>query len=333
MKTPSHFRPIVILSLCIACCVFPDSAQADGSELSQSAREEPLFTGTLLSTRGYTVDQGHIMVMSYFYSTRFGGLYNNNWRLQSASVMRTNIQQTFLVYGLTNRIDVEIAPQWVGNHAEGQSFVAFGDFPVQVGFQAVRERFDTWVPNVRIWVQETFPTGHYTDLSPTSAAIAKTGGGSFATTVGIGAQKSFRWTDDHVFRARLNASYGFYSPVQVQGFNSYGGGFGTQGTVEPGSITTVIAAGEYTLTRHVVLALDISLQVANATHFSGTTGIGLNGQPATVGNGYNEIVTVAPAVEYNWNQHVGVIGGPWFSLTGRNTSEFFGGVAAVYLYW
>jgi len=186
------------------------------------------------------------------------------------------------------------------------------------------------VPDVRVWVQETFPTGRYTQLSPTRTGLTGTGGGSFATTLGIGAQKVIRFTDDHVFRYRLNASYGFYSSVMVQGFNSYGGGFGTDGTVDPGSVTTLTVAGEYTLTRHVALALDLSVQFANATRFSGTGGVGVNSEPATVGKGYNEVLTVAPAVEYNWNERIGVIAGPWLSLRGRNTAEFFGLVAGIF---
>ena len=43
-----------------------------------------------------------------------------------------------------------------------------------------------------------------------------------------------------MFRYCVNATYGFYSPVTVQGFNSYGGGFGTEGRVDPGSVTTLI---------------------------------------------------------------------------------------------
>ena len=48
-----------------------------------------------------------------------------------------------------------------------------------------------------------------------------------------------------------------------------------------------------------------------------------------VGEGYGNLLTVAQAVEYNVNQHVGLIAGPWFSLRGRNTSEFLGIVKAL----
>ena len=316
-----------LLSLVIACLLLPRGASANDLDA-----QGPLFTGTLLSTRGSTLGQGHLVIMPYFYSTEFGGLYNNSWRLQSATVTRTNIFQPYLIYGLTSRIDVEVDPQWVGNHAENESTVGFGDLPLQIGFQAFRPLGESWAPEVRIWVQETFPTGSFTQLSPTKAGLAGTGGGSFATTLGVGAQKIFSVTEDHVFRARVNATYGFYSPVHVQGFNSYGGGFGTAGRVEPGSVTTLIIAGEYTLTHHVTIALDVSTQFVNATRFSGTAGVATNGDPATIGKGYSEVITIAPAVEYNWNQYVGIIAGPWFSVIGRNTPGFYGFVAGFYVF-
>lgn len=268
----------------------------------------------------------------YVYYTRYGGLYNDNWRLQSAAVSQSIIQQTYFIYGLTDRLDVEIAPQWVGNSARGESSNGFGDLPLQLGFQAWRGDQRSRLPDVRIWVQEVFPTGRYTRLDPSTADLVRTGGGAYATTLGLGIQQAIRLTDEHVLRYRLNATYGFYSPVTVQGFNAYGGGFDTAGRVTPGSVATVTVAGEYTLTRHLVLALDIGFQTINATHFSGNAGLDDHGRPALVGQGYSNLVTIAPALEYNWNQHIGLIAGPWLSVRGRNSAEFFGVVAALYLF-
>jgi hypothetical protein len=236
------------------------------------------------------------------------------------------------MYGLTNAIDVAVAPQWIGNHAAHADFVGFGDFPLRVGFQVMRSSADSWRHDIRIWVQETFPTESYNNLSPASEGTSATGGGSYATTLAIAAQKSIELTGDQVFRYRVNATYGFYSPVTVKGFNAYGGGFGTVGRVEPGSVTSWTLSGEYAVTRHVALALDMSFQLNNATHFSGTSGITASGQPATVGKGYSNLITLAPALEYSWNQNLGAIVGPWMSLAGRNTQEFFGFAAAVYLF-
>jgi len=259
-------------------------------------------------------------------------LYNDNWRLHSATVSRTIIQQTFLIYGLTNRIDIGIAPQWLESSSSHDSISGFGDLPLQLGFQVLKADSDSWAPHVLFWIQEIFPTGRYNDLGPSTVDLAGIGGGSFGTTLGIAAQKVLRLGGDHILRYRLNASYGFYLPVTVRGFNAYGGGFDTTGRVEPGSVTTFTIAGEYTLTRHVVLALDIGFQTINATHFSGTPGAGVNGAPAIVGKGYSNLLSIAPAVEYHFSQHIGLIAGPWFSLRGKNTSEFFGVVAALYLF-
>ena len=69
-----------------------------------------------------------------------------------------------------------------------------------------------------------------------------------------------------MLRYRLNAMYGIYSSVAVQGFNTYGGGFGTMGRVTPGAVSTVTIVGEYSVTRRLVLALDIGFQTVNATN-------------------------------------------------------------------
>ncbi len=37
----------------------------------------------------------------YVYHTRYGGLYNDNWRLQSATTSQSLTQQTYFIYGLT----------------------------------------------------------------------------------------------------------------------------------------------------------------------------------------------------------------------------------------
>lgn len=322
----------LVLSVLISCICLPELGWCGNSETDPHPSSDPWFTGTLLSTRGRTLDPGHLVVQPYFFYTRYGGLYNDNWRLHSATVSRTLIQQTFIIYGLTNRIDIGIAPQWLQNSSSQDSISGFGDLPVQLGFQVLRSDSDSWLPHVLLWVQEVFPTGRYNELGPSTVELGGIGGGAFGTTLGVAIQNVLRLGGDHVLRYRLNASYGFYSPVTVRGFNTYGGGFDTVGRVDPGSVTTFSVAGEYTLTRQIVLALDIGFQTINATHFSGTAGVSAQGEPAIVGKGYSNLLSIAPAVEYHFTQHVGLIAGPWLSLRGKNTSEFFGVVAALYLF-
>lgn len=332
MRRPAPILSAVCLSLLLAS---PWAAPVVmGTELDEelASLRAPWFTGTLLSSRGSTLDRGHAVVEPYLYFTQYGGLYNDTWRLQSANNFRTIVQQNYLIYGLTDRIDLELAPQWLSNRSQGQSSTGFGDFPVALGFQALRGRPGSWVPAIRLWVQEMFPTGRFENLDPIKASVEATGGGSFATTFGAGVQNLFHLGGDHFLRYRFNLTHSLYMPVDVTGFNAYGGGFGTDGRVHPGSVTTLTAAAEYTLTRHWVLALDIGFQIIQATRFSGTPGIGPTGEPAVTGRGSGDVLSVAPAVEYLFNEHVGLIADPWFSVRGRNTSDFFGMVAAIYLY-
>lgn len=332
MTVGAHRHQATIQLLCLVVLLLCGIDRAQGESAEDGPQVTPWFTGTLLSTRGTSLGKGHTVIEPYVYYTRYGGLYNDNWRLQSATTSQSLTQQTFFIYGLTDSLDIEIAPQWIGNHARSDSDSGFGDLPVQLGIQAWRSPAQSWLPDVRFWVQEIFPTGRYSDLTPAKADLERTGGGAYATAFGIALQKAIPFGGEHVLRYRFNATYGIYSSVEVRGFNAYGGGFGTAGRITPGSVTTVTVAAEYSLTRRLVLALDIGFQTVNATHFSGDPGLDAQGQPALVGRGASNLVTIAPALEYSWNQHVGVLAGPWMSLSGRNTSEFFGIVAALYFF-
>jgi hypothetical protein len=152
------------------------SVKADSLDMTESSSSPPWFSGTLLSTWGRTIDRGHMVTQSYVYLTRFGGLYNDNWLLQSASAFHTTIQRTYFLYGLTNQMDLEVAPQWLANRSQGESASGFGDLPVSLGFQLIRDREEWWFPDLRLWIQEVFPIGgRYTNLDPKRASVETTG--------------------------------------------------------------------------------------------------------------------------------------------------------------
>ena len=94
---PTGFTGLLDVSLLLV-----DPAWGGERSDSHTGSDGPWFTGTLLSSRGATVEQGHAVIEPYLYYTRYGGLYNDNWRLQSAALSETVIQQTYVIYGLTN---------------------------------------------------------------------------------------------------------------------------------------------------------------------------------------------------------------------------------------
>ena len=58
-------------------------------------------------------------------------------------------------------------------------------------------------PRSRLWIQGVIHIGRYTNLDPKKASVEMTGGGSFATTSGLGSQKLHMLGGGQAFRYRL----------------------------------------------------------------------------------------------------------------------------------
>jgi hypothetical protein len=115
----------------------------------------------------------------------------------------------------------------------------------------------------------------------------------------------------------------------VHGFNTYGGGFGTQGRVLPGNILQAIVSFEFTLSQNWVFAIDNVYTHTNATHFYGVLGTTAEGVSASVGGPSSEQFSFAPAIEYNFSANLGIAAGCWFTAWGRNSTEFRSGVVNI----
>ncbi len=96
----------------------------------------------------------------------------------------------------------------------------------------------------------------------------------------------------------------------------YGTDYGFAGRAYPGDTLNVDLAGEYSLTRHWVLALDLVYQSNASTWVRGRTPAGALG--VNSGSGY--WAGLAPAIEYNLSARVGVLFGVRILEWGRNTS-------------
>ncbi len=151
--------------------------------------------------------------------------------------------------------------------------------------------------------------------------------------IGLNTQKTFFWWATHPLRLRANLAYTIPSFVKVHGFNSYGGGYGTDARVHPGNSWLFDGAFELCIDHYWVFACDMLYTYANKTSFTGTQGTLANGTPAPLGSGSSYSWSLAPAVEYNWNENLGILVGAWFTVAGRNTPNFAGGIFSVnYVY-
>ena len=158
------------------------------------------------------------------------------------------------------------------------------------------------------------------------------GAGAFETDLGVVFGRLIHVRGIHYLNSRLSVSYAIPSNVHVKGFNNYGGGFGTKGLVKVGNSITTLLGLELNMSLNWALALDVAYAYGNKTRFSGRKGFNPDGSHASVGGPSFNQVSLAPALEYNFNESVGIIAGAWFTVAGRNSSQFATGVVAVNWY-
>lgn len=119
----------------------------------------------------------------------------------------------------------------------------------------------------------------------------------------------------------------------MKGFNTYGGARNTRGVVYPGNTFTADAAIQYNFTKQWAFACDLIYGHGNKNRFSGKRGTNRDGTKANMTAPSNEQWSLAPAIEYNFSQTLGLIAGPWFTFAGRNSAQFASGVIALNMYF
>jgi hypothetical protein len=315
--TPVKRVVFLILALTLSC-----SALAAKPYHHHAPTSSPWYTGPLLASSGHTFPAGHINFEPYlFYTDGFGHYDSHSHATGTTKTDRIN-PTLVTTYGITNWMDVTAVIPYLFNSKSGQSDNGFSDIKVGAGFQAVNAVSHTWIPDVRLTVSETFPAGKYQNLNAARNGTDAMGTGSYQTAFGVNLQKVMHFDGVHFLRTRLNLGYVLPSSVNVNGVNAYGGVLTTHGIVRPGNRFSTDLAFEYTLTRHWVPAIDFAYAVSGKNQYTGTS-------PSKISLKSVTKLSIAPAIEYNFTANLGLIAGVWFSVAGRNTSDFVSGVIAV----
>ncbi|HSX03308.1 MAG TPA: hypothetical protein VLG76_01115 [Rhabdochlamydiaceae bacterium] len=292
----------------------------------------PWYTGPLLTPSYHVVPAGLYNLQPYLFVTDNYAAFDKNGRAHDTpDKIQTKFVPVFQ-FGITPWMNGIVQPQFIWVSQSGHHASRFGDTSVGVLVQLIAET--TYGPGLTVSVQESLPSGKYQRLNPKKGGVDGVGSGSYQTTFGLLFGKLVWWEiPQHPMRFRAAFTYQISSRVEVHDFNSYGGGFGTKGKVHPGGNLAVDIGYEYSFTQRWVFATDFIYTFAFKTTFSGRPGVTATGTPAAVGGPFNDQISLAPAIEYNWSENLGVIAGVWFSPWGRNTSEFVSGVFSVNYVW
>lgn len=330
-KYPRYLR--LILTAVIASWAFP--LIADEEETHQEAfptKFVPWFTGPLIAPSGYTVQPGHFSIEPYLYLFVYNGIYDQHWKAQSLPNFYSTRAQLQTRIGIAESLDCRVYPQFFYNETEGGHYENIGDLPLALGFQLVRAQVTDLWPAIKLSLQVSAPLGKHQHLKPDRKRTDAIGSGAWDPTATLIFSKLWHTAETHYLSTRLVFNYKIGIPVHVKGFNTYGGAANTRGLVHQGDNYSVDGAIQYNFDRHWAFACDLIYSHNNKNSFSGKTGTDALGNPAVNTAPSREQVSLAPAIEYNFSRNLGVIGGVWFTVAGRNSNRFVTGVFAVSIY-
>jgi hypothetical protein len=280
------------------------------------------FTGPLIAPTPQVVPVGHFNINTYFITGVEQGMYDKHWHAQPTPNLFGFTPQLYAYIGLTEWLDFEFFPGFSYRRSQGSSSTVFQDLQVGFGFQLLQEI--GWAPAIKVALLETFPTGKYQHLNPTKHGTDEGGLGAYTTVPQLIFFKIFHVGGVHYLTTQLSFEYGTSTAVNVTGLNAYGGSPTTKGRVHPGDAFSTILSFEYRFAEHWNIAIDNVYLHTNKNRFSGNPG------GAPVGDPSSEQFSFAPALEYDLNEHFGVIGGYWFSAWGRNSVQFQSGLVNIY---
>ncbi len=293
----------------------------------ESVDNGPWFTGTLLSPSPNVVAPGHFYIEPYLYVNKTFGSYDDNWKSVSEETKWTTTVQLPATIGLVEGIDFSASAELIHTKFKGLHATEFGDMSAGIDFQIYKSSAGSPLPSIKLSVSENIPFGKFQNLDPTKLGIDGVGAGNWNTTVGVTFGDTYHLDERHYLNARLAFDYTIPFKTHVNGLNVYGGAPSTDGTAKVGGVYTLSFGAEYLFSKHLALAFDAIYSYANAVSFHGTT-------PALspVGSGVAEQLSIAPAIEYNWNSAFGLIAGVHWTLAGRNTSQFTTYIVALSIY-
>jgi hypothetical protein len=277
------------------------------------------FTGTLETPSPALSKAGLVAVEPYVIYQINTGSYDTKGKHQAvADDIRRTDSVTLIKYGISNRLTFQALPSFAHVSNAQASVTGVDDLPVELQYRFNDENNETGLPSVTASIGVSLPIGNYQRLS---ADLDGLGSGAYTLTEQILLQSLFDTPHHHPVRLRL---YGTVleplRDVALHGQSVYGTGQGFAGHAAPGLAGNFGFGGGYSLTQRWVLALDLIQKFAHGSRIEGVEALGNAVNIQQFGNARTGI---APAVEYNFSSHVGLIAGVALSIFGRNVPSYY----------
>lgn len=299
------------------------AAAAPDAGLARQSLSDAWWTGSLLAQSAVTLPAGHFSTEPFLYDAIPYARFDSAGREHDVPHENEVASALPLKYGVTDRLAVgatlRFGYDWL-TRGQSSSGVGVGDPSVLLQYRLTQYRPDSWIPTFSINLQESLPFGRYDRLDRQTDGF---GSGSETTTLATCFQSFFWMPNGRIVRVRLDLFYAVSRQVSVQGSSVYGTPGDFRGHARPGDTASLDLAFEYSVTRNWVLASDFWLERDASTRVAGhypQPGNGSLDFQSVSGTGRELIV--APAIEYNWSSHVGIIFGVRITAAGRVEKGF-----------
>lgn len=296
---------------------------------SRQSFNDAWFTGPMLANTAATPSRGHLLLEPYLTDTRTQATYSPSGTRLPAPAASSYASETYLIYGLTDRLAAGALPLFGYNTIPGQPTSAgpvLGDLTLILQRRLTGLHPCHHLPTLSLAAEQTLPTGAFDNLGSRPANAL--GQGLFTTTAAIFSQFYLWLPNRRILRTRLDIYDAISTTATVQGVSVYGTTAGFRGTAHPGNSLTLDAAFEYSLTRRFALATDAVWRASANTRISGTdasttnsASIPIGPTPITANSGSSTAWALAPAMEYSWRPWIGILVGVRLYPAGHNTPD------------
>lgn len=289
------------------------------------ASDEPVnFTGPLLTPNAVTIPAGTLLVEPYLMYYSSDDAYSDaGRRYTKANGMRQWQTLVPVYYGLTDRLQLQVSGGGAHAMSGGSHTTGFGATDTTVGAQylLLAPTKDGNGPAVAVNYQHRFPTGAYDQLDENP--LNATGDGASVDTFSLMAQQYLWLSNGRPLRFRAVVSYSLPpDKVDVNGVSVYGTPHDFHGHERLGRALGVSTSAEYSIDAHWVLATDLTYNRTSPGQLTGMVGAGGSATTFARRDAVQSVYSLAPAIEYNFNDRFGLIAGVQFSFAGRNNDAF-----------
>lgn len=314
---------LTALSLLAIATVTVGNANADEKQPEGKVR----FTGPLVSG-GPPLPKGRFNVEPYLIQTQTVGYYDQDGHRHDTDDVADNWRIVVPVqYGATERLTLgaTLNAIYAHDHDEQRHWTA-GDTRLSAWWRLAQGQGPN-SPVLTLALHQNLSTGQHDRLDQRRIPSA-TGSGADSTTIALSGQSYF--LPRRNLRGRAGVSWRLPgADAGIHGESAYRTTSEFEGHAELGSGAQANVGVEYSFNPTWVAAADLVYEYEHDTRVRGHVSTGQTSVEVDQRLPSSWRVSVAPAVEYHWSDHAGLIVGALVSLDGRNSAAVVAPQAAV----